>query len=174
MNSSPLLDIAASDSDSDRTRKSVTWEENGDPSLYYQMGLSLSLSTPENSSSTSKILTVEVKDRLRVRKGKCSQLVLVEVERSSLKGLPPKSLVIAKIYDPLYISPNELVDSGFQDRAALLTYCAETEHRAYSHLKSIQGRSIPRCYGLFTLFLPDRCHSLDQRVNVLIVQNAGI
>jgi hypothetical protein len=171
MSSGAIIDIPTSDSDSETT-KSTIWQNNDDPSLYYRDGLSLSLSSSETSSA-STVVNIEIKETIRVKKGKCSQLVVVEVGRSYVKGLPRKSLVIAKIFDPLYLSPNELVDSGFQNRATLLAYCAKTEFRAYSRLKSLQGKCIPRCYGLFTLRVVDRPDSLDRHLNVLLLQHVG-
>jgi hypothetical protein len=171
MNSRSGLDISTSDSDSETT-KSVEWGGDTDPSLFYQEGLKLEFSAPQKPA-THTLVKVQVKDVLRVEKGKCSQLVLVVVERSSMKSLPRNTHLVAKIYDSLYISPKEIVESGFQDRAALLNYCAENEYRAYSRLKSIQGRLVPRCYGLFTLFFPDRPQSLDHCINVLLLQNVG-
>lgn len=95
----------------------------------------------------------EILGPVRAGDGHPAQLFRVQVISSTSVSLACSSLpaVIAKIYDPLYFDHEDGVDPfRCVDRA--YTH----EFAIYARLADLQGNSIPRFYGSFSLSLPGR------------------
>ncbi|CAN6673332.1 hypothetical protein TRVA0_048S00694 [Trichomonascus vanleenenianus] len=74
-----------------------------------------------------------------------SQVVLVEAQ-SELERVQKGQKLVAKVYDPLYID-----DDGDLDVYFIANEFYTREVRAYQELSELQGGSVPKFYGSFSL-----------------------
>ncbi|KAK9250082.1 hypothetical protein V1507DRAFT_446046 [Lipomyces tetrasporus] len=74
------------------------------PQSVYSLGTTLALFDAEGNAS----ITIRVKKHLHVRNARRSQIVLAEVEKSSIACCPIDLKVVAKFFDPLFVSVDEL------------------------------------------------------------------
>lgn len=100
----------------------------------------------------SQCLRLQIREAIRVGDGKTSQIVLVNV----ISGQPFGTLIIAKLYDPLYYDhSNDDVDPFlFVD----VEYTRESA--AYRYLHGKGQKCIPRYYGSYSMDISYSDHQL--------------
>ncbi|KAK9311768.1 hypothetical protein V1522DRAFT_330877, partial [Lipomyces starkeyi] len=116
---------------------------------------------------------IRIRKHLRVRDSRHSQVVLAEVQTSSVGSCHIGQQVVAKLFDPLFVSVDELPgDDAPQKYRQIVAYrFHEREVAAYSTLSSLQGTSIPTFYGKFDCHFPSRPTESDQTVKVILMEH---
>ncbi|KAJ8098297.1 hypothetical protein POJ06DRAFT_270271 [Lipomyces tetrasporus] len=99
------------------------------------------------------MVVIRNKKRLRVRSARRSQIVLAGVKESSVTSCPVETQVVAKFFDPLFVS-------GFGNEVA-----------AYSSLCPLQGSVVPIFYGEYACHFADRSIEADQTVKVILMEH---
>lgn len=94
-------------------------------------------------------LVIEVYDTIRIGDRHNAQVVVVEVLTADfpVKGLSQGQLVVAKLYDPMYINDDDFYVNPFL--VADKGYTHETA--TYEVLSEYQGAAIPDYYGSYSL-----------------------
>lgn len=95
---------------------------------------------------------LEIHDTIRIGDHYNAQVVVPEVLTASppVKGLSPGQLVVAKLYDPMYIDDDVFYVNPFL--VADKGYTHETA--TYEVLAEYQGTAIPHYYGSYSLDIP--------------------
>ncbi|CAN6666798.1 hypothetical protein TRVA0_038S01002 [Trichomonascus vanleenenianus] len=111
-------------------------------------------------------LTLQLKVLRPIKVGEMSaQVVLVEVHSEQDCELQGRELV-AKFYDPLYISDGE----GCLDRFRIVDRHYTYEVRAYRDLHELQGSLIPKFYGSFSVDVPIPLLSKTREVRLILLE----
>ena len=94
-------------------------------------------------------LVIEVYDTIRIGDHHNAQVVVVEVLTADfpVKGISQGQLVVAKLYDPMYINDDDFYVNPFL--VADKGYTHETA--TYEVLSEYQGAAIPDYYGSYSL-----------------------
>ncbi|KAJ5719218.1 hypothetical protein N7493_007673 [Penicillium malachiteum] len=90
----------------------------------------------------STTLDLEIVDLMAVREPRNSEVFTVKVLQGISEKPLPKMLV-AKVYDPLYLDDAETWMAGYRVMDRFYTH----ETRVYYDLSEFQGQTIPQCYG---------------------------
>ncbi|KAK9385064.1 hypothetical protein V1515DRAFT_631218 [Lipomyces mesembrius] len=101
-----------------------------------------------------------------------SQVVLTEIQTSSIGSCHIGQQVVAKFFDPLFVSVGLPGDDAPQKYRQLVAYrFCEREGAAYSTLSALQGTSIPIFYGQFECHFHSRPTESDQTVKVILMEH---
>ena len=94
-------------------------------------------------------LDLRIHDTMRIGDKHHAQVVVVEVLTADppVEGLSQGELVVAKIYDPLYVDNDDLYINPFVVADKHYTH----EDAAYKALSDLQGSVIPKYYGSYSL-----------------------
>ncbi|KAK7455290.1 hypothetical protein VKT23_011163 [Stygiomarasmius scandens] len=128
---------------------------------------STSVSRRLHISSKSPDVSITLKSRISRSHNRLPHVWTAQVQpnpESTIPSIP--ELVVAKIFDPVYISEEDRdsLDSPFSVR----DLCVWKEVTAYQMLESLQGKTVPRFYGHFIASLgPSHQH---RTVNVLLLE----
>ncbi|KAK9234105.1 hypothetical protein V1525DRAFT_414148 [Lipomyces kononenkoae] len=117
-------------------------------------------------------ITIRIQKYLHVRNSRRSQIVLAEIEKSSIACCPVDMQVVAKFFDPLFVSVDELPsdDAPAIFRRIVALRCWERESAAYFSLTSLQGTAVPKFYGQLACQFPYREPDSDQTVGVVLME----
>lgn len=124
---------------------------------------------PLPGSYSSCSLELQIRGTIRIGDRHHSQVVLVEVIAASpsVNGLSQGQCVVAKLYDPMYIDDDEFFINPFL--VAEKGYTFETA--TYMDLSDLQGSSIPRYYGSYSLDIPLGSETTDKRsVRLILIE----
>ncbi|KAI9932345.1 hypothetical protein ASPWEDRAFT_739380 [Aspergillus wentii DTO 134E9] len=105
---------------------------------------------PLSGKIGSDTLQLQVIDQLRVGDGSNAQVFTVQVVTSTPGLALPDQKMVAKVYDPLYFNDEEGYANPFLCTNEHYTH----EVAAYKLLTDLQGESIPRFYGSYSLDIP--------------------
>ncbi|KAH8427759.1 uncharacterized protein LDX57_005466 [Aspergillus melleus] len=96
-------------------------------------------------------ISLEIIDILKGGDEHNSQVFTVQLS-SSTSPLPPRkgTKLVAKVYDPVYFDDDE----GYLNQFACMDKYYTHEANAYPVLRELQGHSIPKYYGSYSLYLP--------------------
>ena len=97
-------------------------------------------------------LELEIHDTIRIGVHDNAQVIVAEVLTANppVKGLSPGQLVVATLYDPMYIDDDVFYVNPFL--VADKGYTHETA--TYEVLAEYQGTAIPHYYGSYSLDIP--------------------
>ncbi|KAJ8100230.1 hypothetical protein POJ06DRAFT_237766 [Lipomyces tetrasporus] len=124
---------------------------------------------PQNGNTS---VMVRIRKHLRARSSRHSQIVLVDVEKSSVASCPISNQVVAKFFDPLFVSDDELPrDAPVEYKQLVAFRCYENEAAAYSSLSSLQGTVVPIFYGNYVCHFLHRPTESDQIAKVILMEH---
>ncbi|KAK9365532.1 hypothetical protein V1509DRAFT_642606 [Lipomyces kononenkoae] len=122
---------------------------------------------------SQKTIVIRIRKHLRVRDDRHSQVVLAQIQNSSFGSCQIGRQVVAKLFDPLFVSVEELPDKDARSkfRQIMTSRLCQREVAAYTRLSSLQGTATPTFHGKFDCRFPGRLTESDQTVNVILMEH---
>jgi hypothetical protein len=140
------------------------------PKLAYGIGKSMELIPQSNPSHDSVSLTVEIFDHLCVDKNRRSQIIVVRLLQwngVAIEHFPcAGSVVVAKLYDPVYYIPTSGEWVGSSEEYSKFLH--NNEVTAYTRLRDLYGKSIPRFFGAFKYYVA--MEEDDRWVDLILIE----
>ncbi|KAL3261939.1 hypothetical protein ABHI18_003301 [Aspergillus niger] len=122
---------------------------------------------PLPGTDGSRFLNIQLTEAIQTGQGKRSQVYAVRcTDSNDPLGLPTNHTIVAKFYDPTYyeieyLSDNPFVEAGYEysHESAIYTRCSE-----------IQGTSIPRFFGSYTLRITRPGEQTTRLVRLILIE----
>jgi serine/threonine protein kinase len=143
----------------------VTWKENSEMSPMERC----ILHPPALGQTGTDPIHLKVVEPIRTGDNHAAQLVTVRIlhaPQNLSMALPMNEYLVAKFYDPLYFDHNN--DDG--DPCLWVDKAYTHETAAYEMLRPLQGTTVPRYYGSYTLELPVPDKEATRSIRLIIME----